>query len=137
MTTTLVFLAATLTLSSFHRTPSVDTFAIYLDEQLILHAAVWPQSSLQTIALPPGNVTLKVDYSHCGKTGSDRKLSARDAANRTLKSWEYDEGVPMTVNTKELTALHKEQRGMRLVYSSREIPDGKVLVAVQEPTAAR
>lgn len=137
-TRSLLLLAVGIILFSFTTNPGGDTFTIYLNDQLILRDVVLPASSVKTIALPPADVAaiLKVHYSHCGKTGMERKLSIRSGGNKTLKTWSYKEDVDMAINTKDLMTLSNGGHPLNLVYASKEIPGGRVLAVLEKSSGS-
>lgn len=133
----LMLVAVCAVLFAFTYKPGGDSFTIYLNDQLLLREAVHNASSVKSISLSPDNAgaIMKVHYSHCGKTGTDRNLSVRDGKDKTLKSWTYTEGAEMIVQAKEITSLNNGSEPLNLVYSSLEIPEGKVLALVNKANA--
>jgi hypothetical protein len=76
-----------------------------------------------------------VFYSHCGKTGTKRSITIKDGQN-ILKQWSYPDGgtvnTKMACKVKDLLVLQKTNNPARvdLIYSSQEIPEGKILATL-------
>jgi len=74
-------------------------------------------------------------YSHCGKTGTKRSITIKDGQN-ILKQWSYPDGgtvnTKMACKVKDLLSLQKTNNPARvdLIYSSQEIPEGKILATL-------
>jgi hypothetical protein len=134
-----LFLVLCAALFSFSKRTGGDTFAIYLNNKVLLEERVLPEAAVKSLTLSPGdfNGTLKVHYSHCGQIGINRSLSIKDSDNKVLKTWDFrDSSSPLIdVDVKELYALKNDPRNQRfqLLYSSKEIPKGKVLAAIILP----
>jgi hypothetical protein len=131
-------------LFSFSKRTGGDTFAIYLNDKLLLQERVLvKEGTLKDIklGLRDANAILKVNYSHCGQIGMERSLTIKSSDNKVLKSWDFsdDRVAVMTVGVKELLALKKDYANERLqlLYSSREMMEGKVLAAIVLPDDAR
>lgn len=131
-------------LFSFSKRTGGDTFAIYLNDKLLLQERVHAkEGTLKDIklGLRDANAILKVNYSHCGQIGMERSLTIKSSDNKVLKTWDFsdDRVAVMTVGVKELLALKKEYANERLqlLYSSREMMEGKVLAAIVLPDDAR
>lgn len=126
-------------LFSFSVNPGGDSFSIYLDNTLMLEQYVSRNAVTKTLPLNEnsGGDLLKVYYSHCGKIGKGRELTIRDAQNKTLKTWNFPdvaEGVSSGMNcrVKDIVALQKAGKStvLNLVYSSKELPDGRLLATI-------
>jgi hypothetical protein len=126
-------------LLSFTPRPGGDSFEVYLNNKLLLQEHLYGKYEVKTVQLPvsASEDVLKVHYNHCGKIGTARNLSVRDSQNKTLVEWGFPNAVSdakphMILKVKELIALQKENRSARfnLVYSSKEIPEGKVLAGI-------
>jgi hypothetical protein len=135
----LVLTALCALMFSFSVNPGGDSFSIYLDNTLMLEQHV--SRNAVTKALPlnenSGGELLKVYYSHCGKIGNGREITIRDARNKALKTWNFPdvaEGTASGMNcrVKDIVALQKTNKStvLNLVYSSRELPDGKLLATI-------
>jgi len=125
-------------LFSFTPEPGGDSFKIYVNDKLVIQERI----AKQTAALLPleadgVNDQVKVYFSHCGKVGSDRSLSVRNANNKVLKEWhypnvdDYAQGA-MTCSARDIVALAgKNKNDATLYYSSSEIPGGIALASIQ------
>jgi hypothetical protein len=135
----LVLTALCAMLFSFSVNPGADSFTIYLDNTLMLEQYVTRNAVTKTLPLneSSGGETLKIYYSHCGKTGKDREISIRDGQNKALKTWHFPDAAEgasagMNCRLKEVLALQKTGKNMilSLVYSSKELPDGRLLANI-------
>lgn len=135
-------------LFSFSEKTGGDTFAIYLNDKLLLQERVLAEggtlkATLKDIklGLRDANATLRVNYSHCGQIGMERSLTIKSSDNKVLKTWDFsnERAAVMTVGVKELLALKKDYANERLqlLYSSKEMMEGKVLAAIVLPDDAR
>jgi len=124
-------------LFSFNIPLGSDVFEIYLDHKMVLQQYVYKKEPVKTLELDKSIAEQQLDvyYSHCGKTGSKRTITIKDGQT-ILKQWSYPDGG--NVNTKmackvtELLNLQKTNDPTRvdLVYSSQEIPEGKILATL-------
>lgn len=127
------------TLFAFSVNPGGDSFSVYLDNTLLLDQHVSRDAVTKTIALNENSAgeMLKVYYSHCGKVGTSRDITIRDEQNKTLKTWNFPDagaGVSSSMNcrVKDILALRKTGKNavLNLVYTSRELPDGRLLARI-------
>ena len=132
----LVLAALCAGLFSFAAKTGGDRFTIYLNNKLVLQQHVTPETDVKSFSLNTrdGNDVLKIHYSHCGKTGIQRSMVIQDAQNKVLKSWQFSDNADpvMQLKVKDLPAVSQNTaaQGLHLVYSSREIPKGKVLATI-------
>lgn len=133
----LVLFTFCITLFAFSVRPGGDSFEIYVNDKLMLKEFVYGKPELKTIRLSSGSVedVLKIHYNHCGKTGSARNITIKDSNNKVLKEWSFKNvisGEPhMKFKVKEIAALQTDgTKSLSLVYSSKELPEGKVLAAI-------
>jgi hypothetical protein len=126
-------------LFSFSAKKGGDSFTIHLNNKLLLQQFVLREEGVKTLTLneSAANETLSIAYSHCGKVGSDRSISARDLQNKVLKEWHFmdvKEGVasPMSVKVKDILSLQKSafSNKVNLIYMSKELPQGRTLATL-------
>lgn len=138
-TTTSVILAVlSLMLFSFSNKIGGESFTIYLNDQLMIEQFVTRDATVKTLSLSEnaGNDKLKVNYNHCGKIGKGRSITIKDAQNTELKTWQFPDVAEgkalMACHVKDILALQKNNKtgGLKLFYTSKEIPDGKLLAAI-------
>src|SRR3954470_6769881 len=98
-------------LFSFSAVPGGDSFTVFLNDRLLLEQYVRGKDNAKTIALPVSNSgdVLKVNYSHCGKMGIDRKITLKDGKSKTLRTWAFTDAAdgaasPMVCKVKEITS---------------------------------
>ena len=123
-------------LFSFSSAPGGDHYRVYLDDKLVLEQFVHLQKAMPSVSLDASakKSVVSITYSHCGQTGTARKVSIRDARNKIVKEWQYLDAPagstsPMTFTVKDIAAL-KAGQNLNLFYSSREIPEGKQLASI-------
>jgi hypothetical protein len=136
-----IFLALSVLLFAFSPHPGGDSFSISVNKKLLFLQYAHADKSVRTVAL--ANVgsddVLNVMYSHCGKSGSDRSITIRDAGNKILKEWHYANVLEkpsgdMSCNAKDILLLSKSGKAkLNLVYASRELPEGKTLAILEIP----
>jgi hypothetical protein len=121
---------------SFTAKKGGDSFQIYVDGKLVVEQYVAVAKGVQSLQLGRSFSKEKIDvyYSHCGKPGKARVLSIKTADNKTLKNWKFadvEEKSPMTCQIKDILALQKDKNAkLNLYYSSKEIPEGKLLAVI-------
>jgi hypothetical protein len=137
----LVLVALCAILFSFTEKLGGDSYTIYLNDRLLLKEYVHDIKNVKSISLSESsaNDVLKINYSHCGKIGVARNISIKDAQNKILKTWTFQDvegnALPtMSFKVKEIVALQKNKgTKLNLVYSSKELPGGRLLAAIEIP----
>jgi hypothetical protein len=131
----LMLLLVTAGLFSFATFPGGDHYQVYIDQSLAVEQFVHLQKSIPEIHLNSNQEKLMINYSHCGKSGTDRSVSIQNDKNKILKEWTFVDvaGVkaPMTLPIKDISAFAKGKDGLKLVYKSTEIPDGRLLLTLE------
>jgi hypothetical protein len=113
-----------------------DKCEIYINNRLVVENYISHSSGTKTVTLFPGNYNNKIDiyYSHCGTIGTNRTLTVKDAQNRILKKWDFAEAsagnTAMTLKGKDIMDLQKNNATVKLFYSSKELPQGRILATV-------
>jgi hypothetical protein len=130
----LALAAFCVTLFSF-RIAGGDHFEVWLNNKKIIEQAVYKNEAVKSLQLDQlhNNDQLRIYYSHCGITGSGRKVSIRDADNRVLKTWSFGDASGksfMICPAKEILALHPSGKNLSLYYASRELPEGRLLASI-------
>ena len=137
----LMLIALSAVLFAFSSLPGGDSFSLSLNKKVLFQQYVHADKSIKTVSLTEamGNDVLTVRYSHCGVNGKDRSVTIRDASDKVLKQWHFadiaekSEG-DMECKVKEILAFGKTTKGkLSLVYSSRELPQGRTLAAIETP----
>ncbi|MET0393280.1 MAG: hypothetical protein ABW019_09070 [Chitinophagaceae bacterium] len=125
------------TMLSFAAAPGGDKFEIYLNNKLILEQFVTQRAGARYLTLHQTNYDdrISVSYSHCGQAGRDRVISIRDENNKVLKQWKFADAAgskTMSWQASGIMDLQKDKSHDRLQlwYTSRELPDGKLLATV-------
>ena len=114
-----------------------DSFTIYLNNRLLLQQFVARHEGVKTLQLDQANPNdqLLIYYSHCGRIGTDRSITLKDAQNRTIKQWHFADAeganTAMTCKVKDILDCQKGNTTIQLLYSSRELPEGRLLASLQ------
>jgi hypothetical protein len=110
---------------------------VYLDDKLVADQYLDFKGNNPTLTLNPSAKYEKliVKYNECGRTVSDRKITAKDMNNKILKEWEFPgsstgfEGS-MECSVKDIIALTQKSHTVKLFYSSRDFPEGQPFLAL-------
>lgn len=123
-------------LLSFLTAPGGDKYEIYLNNKLVLEQYVSLRTPGKYLTLHQANYNDRIDimYSHCGTIGKDRTIVLKDGQNKILKKWTFENGsgANMSWKVSDIMDLQKgrEKAVLKLYYSSRELPEGRLLAAV-------
>jgi hypothetical protein len=121
---------------SFSGKKGGDSFQIYVDGKLVVEQYVSIAKGVQTLQLAQIASKERIDvyYSHCGKTGTARVISIKNADNKTLKNWKFADAAEksaMTCQIKDILALQKDKTAkLNLYYTSKEMPEGRLLAVI-------
>lgn len=115
-----------------------DSFEIYLGKTLAVQQFLHMDKAVKTINLAAARSTddIKVSFSHCGVTATNRTLALKD--NRTvLKTWTFANvktggSAAMTIPVNDIAVIQKNQHGksLALFYTSDLMKDGVVLATL-------
>jgi len=134
MTITSLLVVVSVALFSFGKLPGGDSFQVYLNGRLVLDKALYKNKDIQNLELLQASVNDKVEiyYSHCGQTGTNRSITAKDEQQKVLKTWRFADatGKNMLLHLQELRDLQKKGGSIALYYSSKELPAGQELASV-------
>jgi len=130
---------AIICLQAFTSKAGTDVFEIYLNNKLILRQAVTQGFTLQSLQLNKANKNdqLVIFYNHCGAIGKSRAIAIKDDKGNTIKEWKFADATGadrgMTIPVSELLQLQKNysQTNINLVYSSRQLPQGRAISVLQ------
>lgn len=134
---TKAFLLASISLSlfAFEVKAGGDVYEIYLNNKLILKQFVAEPFSLKILGIDKANPSdaVVIFYSHCGKPGKGRRIIAKDEKGSVLKEWKFADlsgrGVGMKIPAAELLQLQKTTPNLDLLYTSQELPKGRMLTS--------
>lgn len=117
-----------------------EGYTIRMGYKLLIEQHVTLRSAVPGFALNRSDAgkELSIYYSHCGLIGKSRAISVRDEQDKILKEWKYADALtehnPMVCKVNDILALQLQVGNkIQLVYSSKEIPTGKVLANVRLP----
>lgn len=133
----LVLLALCATLFSFSAYRGRDSFAIFLNDKLLLEQFVMPKEGVRTFELTRANYNdqLSIYYTHCGQPGKGRTIAIKDENNHTLKEWHFGDAShlksSMSCKVGDILSLQKNNQGkLQLWYATKEFPAGHVLASI-------
>lgn len=136
---TMAFLvAASSFIYSFVTPMGGEGFEIYLDDKLVLQQFNQEMKEKKNIQLTAAHSKseLKVKYYHCGMAGKSRTLELKNADQKTLKQWRFDnsEGKNFAITVAVKDILHSQEKSgnssIYLYYSSKEAPQGRLLAGI-------
>jgi len=114
----------------------VDSYQIYLNNKLIMKQYVTQPLTLESLPLDNAgpNDVLVIYYNHCGATGKGRTISIKDTRGALLKEWKFADAANgttcMTIPVKEIAVLQTKSPRLLLCYSSKELPEGRMLTSL-------
>ena len=116
----------------------VDSYEIYLNDKLLTRQFVTQPLSLKSLSLDKANQNdeLVIYYSHCGRTGSERKITLKNAGGQIVKEWKFANAsgakTGMTIPVREVLQLQKKYAGneLSIYYSSDLMPQGRMLAGI-------
>ncbi|WP_157962809.1 hypothetical protein [Chitinophaga deserti] len=117
-----------------------DSFKVYLNNKLIHEQYVGQEMQLDKLQLDESNLQDKLTfhYSHCGKIGTSRKLTVKDAAGKILREWKFTDAEGkqsgMAVPVKDLLALR--QQNVSFFYTATELPKGQLMASFRLHSSA-
>ena len=121
---------------SFSTRMGGDSFEIYVNGKLVVQHYVAVTKGVENLQLGQSfsNGRIDVYYSHCGHVGNSRSITIRNAQNQVLKQWKFPDvqtKSPMSCEVKDILALQKNKDSkLNLYYSSKELPEGRLLVSI-------
>jgi hypothetical protein len=114
-----------------------DSLEIYLNQKMVLQQYMHIDKTIKTISLDQSDYDkqLNVYYRHCGIAGKGRKISVQDESHKLVKSLQFadgpDKNAAMSMKVKDLfPAKNNEGKKVQLYYSSKEMPEGKLLATL-------
>ena len=114
-----------------------DSFEVWLNGKRILQQYVHISKGVQTLHLADASASDRLDiyYNHCGRTGTNRFITVKDEKDRPLKVWKFTDAAgknaAMSFKLKDVLSLKKHKTDkLNLVYSSSELPGGRMLATI-------
>lgn len=141
---TAILLPAVSTIFYSFRSTGGEGFEIYIDNKLVLQQFNQEMKQTKNIQLNAANSksVLKVKYYHCGMAGKSRTLELKNAEQKTLKQWQFEneegKNFGITVAVKDILASQKQPGNgtVYLYYSSKEAPQGRLLAGIVQSDQA-
>jgi hypothetical protein len=134
------FLALTLCaiLFSFTVPFGGEGYEIYVGDKLVLQRFGDNMNKAHTLVLEGADTDaqLTIKYHHCGRVGKDRRVTIKDANDKILKDWKFDDVSyaygPMDCRIKDIASLQNINTPGKLFlyYYSSELPKGRLLTSV-------
>lgn len=117
-----------------------DRYVIKLGDQQLVEQFVTLNKDLPNVVLPATNRAnvFSVHYSECGRIGTARKLTLKNADQSVLKVWQFADktsGDLMEIPTSELLSAMTGQTNY-LFYTSQEHKAGQKLISIARATSA-
>lgn len=119
----------------------LDTYAVYLNDKVILKHSVNQPLNLRTLQLDKATADdqLRIIYTHCmvKGAGTDRSIAIKNEKGTVLKKWEFPNAInsnlSMTIPVKELFKIEKANANhdLRIYYTARELPKGEMLALIR------
>ena len=136
--TMVLLVAASSFIYSFVTPMGGEGFEIYLDNKLVLQQFNQEMKEKKNIQLTAAHSKseLKVKYYHCGMAGKSRTLELKNADQKTLKQWQFDnsegKNFAITVAVKDILSSQEKlgNNSIYLYYSSKEAPQGRLLAGI-------
>jgi len=133
----LMWIAVSAILFSFSGDIGTDSYKVYLNEKLVLQQYVMRQAAtIPTLPLEGAEAgdELRIYYNHCGKIGTSRNISIKSDADKKLKDWSFADvsgtDTGMDFKVKDILSLGKTNDKVKIVYTSKEIPEGITLASI-------
>jgi len=139
-----IFTLITLCLTAFSFTTKFGlySYAIYLNDKLILQQTVNQPLNLRVLQLDKAKETdqLRITYTHCtikGGAGTNRSIVLKDEKGNVVKKWTFPDAsgsdLNMAIAVKELLEVEKAyaSQDLSLHYTARELPKGEMLSMLQ------
>jgi hypothetical protein len=134
----LALIAVCAVLFSFSSRPAGgEGFEIYLNNRLVLEKFGNNMNTVNTLNLEKANDddVLSVRYHHCGRVGKSRTITIKDAQDKVLKEWKFDDVTDVasriSCKVKDILGLRKgKDNTLKLYYSSSELPKGRLLASI-------
>jgi hypothetical protein len=107
----------------------IDSYAIYLNDKLIVKQSLGDPLDLKTLPITDKNVSdkLVIRYMQCNapsKVGKNRVISLKNEAGTVVKEWKFKdvdgEASDMVIPVKEILALQKSASGALSFYYSAD-----------------
>jgi hypothetical protein len=111
-----------------------DSLEIYAGGKQLLQQFFHMDKSVKTVQLNQvvADDKIEVYYSHCGATGKARVLTVKDNKDNVLKTYKFADVKSgrnaMSFNLKDVQK--KGNNSLKLFYTSKEMPDGKLLAVL-------
>lgn len=117
--------------------PGGDHFEVYVNNKMIHQQFEYKKEKVNTLNLVGLRAQDKVGiyYSHCGNTGKGRSITLRNGDNKVLKTWTFADATGKSVmhlEGKDILGLQKSSPKLKIYYASRELPNGKLIAAIEK-----
>lgn len=123
---------AALVLMSFTPRLGGYSYTIHLNNKQVSEHYLTSKFETPTLSLTNNDLkgTLTIYFNECGEIGKGRKLSLRDANQKTLKEWSYANSItkhdPMDVSLSDISSLLASGK-VAIYYSSERVTKPQVI----------
>lgn len=114
-----------------------EGFEIYLNNKLVLEQYGNNMNTVKTLNLEKATDEdiLSVRYHHCGRVGKNRTITIKDAKDKILKEWKFNDASDVasriSCKVKDILGLRNgKDNTLKLYYSSTELPKGRLLTSI-------
>ncbi len=110
----------------------MDSYKVFLNKKLLFEKIVTePLNAINLSNQTNSNDEIVIYYSHCGRQGSERKISLKDSKGAVVKEWSFSTAqAGMAIPVKEIAALQKQYGELTLQDESHELPQGRTLASL-------
>jgi len=121
---------------SFKSFAGGDVYEIYLNDKLICKQQYKTLTGSTEFHLGKLNASdrLVIKYSHCGEVGKNRSVVIKDERGNIVKEWKFTDAQNnqsvMVIPVKDLLALKTKDASIKLFYSAKQLPEGRMLAAI-------
>jgi hypothetical protein len=146
----LTIVTIAVTLLSFSTNPSKnhpfggEGFEILLNGKVVMQQFGKDMNAVKNLRLSaasPGD-KLTIRYHHCGQAGKNRIITVKDAQNKLLKEWRFNDvqraAADMSCSMQDLLTLKNGGNNIfKIYYSSDELPAGRQLAFISFENAGK
>jgi hypothetical protein len=123
-----------ITLFGFTANMGGDSFKIYVGGKMMFEQHVAMKTATKSLYLGKSdmNETVEIFYSHCGTAGTGRHIAIKDGQGRVVKTLSFPDaaGANAAMSCKVKDIVSQNSNTISLHYSSKELPEGRLLASV-------
>lgn len=118
-----------------------EGYVVLVNNKVVLERYGKDMKTLQTLSLDnyPADAQVTIRYYNCGNLDKARTITFKNDKNQVIKTLRFGDATQvntgMTCTVQELRSVQKNNAVVHMYYSSKEIPEGKLLLAIQSAQA--